>query len=86
MDAHLSFEVLNDVHVNKYIENSSSFYQDFQFTIRNELSAELIVCLTWRDMWCSGCHICFSSLPPMLGCGFQSRLGLEFLVFVCAIF
>ena len=29
------------------------------------------------DEWCNGYHVCFPSLPPMLLCGFESRLGLE---------
>ena len=29
------------------------------------------------DSWCNSWHICFPSLPPMLLCGFKSRLGLE---------
>ena len=28
----------------------------------------------WGDAWC---NVCFLSLPPMLLCGFESRLGLE---------
>ena len=32
----------------------------------------------WGDVWYNGQHICFPSLPPMLQCGFESRLGLEF--------
>ena len=29
------------------------------------------------DASCNGQHVCFPSLPPMLLCGFESRLGLE---------
>ena len=29
------------------------------------------------DAWCNGQHVCFPSLPPVLLCGFESRLGLE---------
>ena len=29
------------------------------------------------EAWCNGWHVCFPSLPPMLLCGFESRLGLE---------
>ena len=31
----------------------------------------------WVEAWCNGWHVCFPSLPPMLLCGFESRLGLE---------
>ena len=31
-----------------------------------------------RHVWCSGQHVCFPCLPPMLQCGFDCRLGLEF--------
>ena len=31
-----------------------------------------------EDQRYNGEHICFPSLPPMLECGFESRLGLEF--------
>ena len=34
--------------------------------------------LRWGDEWCNGWHACFPSLPPMLGCGFKSQLGLDF--------
>ena len=37
-------------------------------TVKDNLGA------TW---WCNGQHVCFSSLSPMLECGFQPRLGLE---------
>ena len=33
------------------------------------------------DSWCNGKHVCISSLPPILECGFESQLGLEFSVF-----
>ena len=29
------------------------------------------------EAWCNSWHVCFPSLPPMLLCGFESRLGLE---------
>ena len=34
----------------------------------------------WGDTWCNGQHVCFPSkhLPPILKCGFESQLGLEF--------
>ena len=38
------------------------------------------------DAWSNGQHVCFPSLPPMLECGFESRLGLEFSVLVSGIF
>ena len=30
------------------------------------------------DAGCNGLHLCFPSLPPMLDCGFESRMGFEF--------
>ena len=43
---------------------------------------------TEDDMWCSGHHVWFPSkhLPPLLECGFESWLGLEFRPLVCGIF
>ena len=32
---------------------------------------------TKGDAWGYGLNVCFPSLPPMLLCGFESRLGLE---------
>ena len=31
----------------------------------------------WGDAWCNALHVCFPSLPPVLWCLFESRLGLE---------
>ena len=36
-----------------------------------------MLAICWGDAWCNGQHVCFPSLPPMLLCGFESRLGLE---------
>ena len=52
--------------------------------LQRELSCALKCGVLWSamnfvvwDAWCNGSHVCFPSLPPMLLCGFESRLGLE---------
>ena len=37
--------------------------------------------VNWGNALCNGQHVCFPSLSPVLECGFESRLGLEFLDF-----
>ena len=57
-----------------FFSKSSMFFKWYTTSFVLLEVRTVLLLLKRGDAWCNGQHVCFLSLPPMLLCGFESRL------------